>query len=128
METLQPIIVTVPARSEFVHVVRTVVAGVAARLDFSYDAIDDLRIAVDEACAHLLEGAPGATSITVTLAPGADALEVLVATDADGAAWPPERFESSLAWQVLSALADEARLEDGTPAVRFRKRLEAAGG
>jgi anti-sigma regulatory factor (Ser/Thr protein kinase) len=44
---VSPVIATVPARAEFVHVLRTVVAAVAARLDLPYDALDDLRMAVD---------------------------------------------------------------------------------
>ena len=40
---------------------RTATAGLAARLDFTLDEIEDLRIAVDEACALLLPDAvPGA--------------------------------------------------------------------
>ena len=43
------IAISVPARAEFLHVVRTVVGSVAARCNLTIDAIEDLRIAVDEA-------------------------------------------------------------------------------
>lgn len=121
--------VDVPPRSEYLHVLRAVVAGMAARLDFSYDGIDDLKIAVDEACAQLLDASPDATTLSLELIPSDGGLEILVSVDGAATAWPPERFEDSLAWQVLSALADETHLEDGPgAAVRFRKRLEATGG
>jgi serine/threonine-protein kinase RsbW len=48
---------TVPAQSRYLSVVRTAAAGLAARLDFTLDDIEDLRIAVDEACALLLKQA-----------------------------------------------------------------------
>ena len=50
----------VPADSAYVSVLRTMTAGLAARLDFTVDDIEDLRIAVGEACALVLpEAAPG---------------------------------------------------------------------
>ena len=43
-----------PADSAYVSVLRTTTAGLAARLDFPIDDIEDLRIAVGEACALVL--------------------------------------------------------------------------
>ena len=43
-----------PADGAYLSVLRTATAGLAARLDFTLDDIEDLRIAVDEACAMLL--------------------------------------------------------------------------
>ena len=52
-----------PAEGAYLSVLRTATAGLAARLDFTLDEIEDLRIAVDEACGMLLgQAAPGATS------------------------------------------------------------------
>ena len=45
-----------PAVGAYLSVLRTATAGLAARLDFTLDEIEDLRIAVDEACAMLLPG------------------------------------------------------------------------
>jgi serine/threonine-protein kinase RsbW len=45
---------TVPASPAYVAVVRTATAGLAARVDITLDRIEDLRIAVDEACALLV--------------------------------------------------------------------------
>ena len=46
--------VCLPAEGAYLSVLRTATAGLAARLDFTLDEIEDLRIAVDEACAMLL--------------------------------------------------------------------------
>ena len=49
-----------PAESAYVAVLRMTTAGLAARLDFTLDDIEDLRMAVGEACALVLEHAdPG---------------------------------------------------------------------
>ena len=114
--------IVVPARAEFLHVVRTVVGSVAARGNLTIDAIEDLRIAVDEACAQLLV-AKGA-SLTARIRASADHVEVVCSTDADVAAWPPEGVQHTLAAQVLQGLADDVAWErDGEgPAVRVAKR------
>ena len=121
--------VSVPARGEFVHVLRSVIASVAARAEFTYDEIDDLRLAVDEASAQLIGVGPATTlSVTIrTLAGGG--LEVLATIDATASAWPPPGAEHGLAWQILSALADETRFDraDGQPALRIVKRRAPAG-
>jgi len=118
--------VSIPAKPDFVHVLRSVIAAVAARADFTYDAIDDLRLAVDEACAQLLAFRSPATTLSIVVETLADGgLGVLASTDADASAWPPEGIERTLTWQVLAALADDARVETaGGPALRLTKRRE----
>ncbi|HYH28641.1 MAG TPA: ATP-binding protein [Actinomycetota bacterium] len=122
--------VAVPARPDFVSVLRSVTAGVAARLDYSFDGIDDLRIAVDEACAQLLAAAPHAGELRLRLTPDEGGLEVVASISADGVQWPPPNVEASLAWQILAALADETAFEtvDGSPALRLRKDLPNGDG
>ena len=40
----------VPAKPEFLGLVRVTVAGLASRLGFTFDQIEDLRLAIDEMC------------------------------------------------------------------------------
>jgi serine/threonine-protein kinase RsbW len=121
------VVITVPARAEFLHVVRTVVGSVAARHDLTIDAIEDLRIAVDEACAQLLVARGSA--VTVTLAAASGGLEATCSTDADVPVWPPDGVEHSLASQVLQGLADSVAWERSAagPSVRVGKRAVGAG-
>lgn len=124
--------VSVPARPDFIHVLRSVIAAVAARADFTYDSIDDLRLAVDEASAQLLSIATPATNLSLRIDLTDDGgLEIVASTDADIATadWPPAGAERTLTWQVLSALTDEARFEhaDPGPALRLTKRRQPAG-
>lgn len=123
-----PIVVEVPAQPDHVHILRAVVASVAARLDVPYDVIEDLKIAVHEACAQLLESARGSTlRFTVTTSSGG--LEIAAAIDDHDAVWPPEGLESSLTWHVLTALTDETSFEqDGGPVLRFTKQVGSEGG
>lgn len=46
--------VTIPARAEYVSIARLAAAAVAARQGFTYNEIEDLKIAVSEACNALI--------------------------------------------------------------------------
>jgi serine/threonine-protein kinase RsbW len=107
-----------------VQVLRAVTASVAARMNMPYDGIEDLRLAVDEACAWLLGLAREATSMTLRLRPMDDRLEAVVSIDAAERAWPPPDLEQSLSWRVLSALVDTVSLdaEASGPSIRLIKR------
>lgn len=119
------IMVTVPARPEFVHVLRSVIASVAARLNFPFDGIDDLRIAVDEASAHLLQVGADPRHLMLRIRPSDGEIEVEAAVDVNADDWPREGAKDTLTWQVLSSLVDEATFErtDDGPAIRFVKRV-----
>ncbi len=98
----------VPADPAYLAVVRTAAAGLAARLDLTLDEIEDLRIAVDEACALLLDhrSHPGRSLVaTFTIRPAG--LDVRVSGPAT---LLPER--TSFAWAVLEALV--GGVETGT--------------
>jgi serine/threonine-protein kinase RsbW len=95
----------VPADSAYVSVLRTMTAGLAARLDFTLDDIEDLRIAVGEACALVLpqSTAGGDLEAEFRLTPGT--LTVTVGVPAER---PSDPDYDSFAWQVLSTLTTSA--------------------
>ncbi|MGA8846764.1 MAG: anti-sigma factor [Nocardioides sp.] len=97
-----------PADSAYAAVLRTTTAGLAARLDFTIDDIEDLRIAIGEANAMVLEHAAAGSDLVCTfhLDPGQLVVAVTVST-----LTPPEPDLDSFAWQVLSTLASTARVE-----------------
>ncbi len=118
------VVVTAPARPDMVHVLRAVASSVAARLDFPYDDIDDLRISIDEACAQLLGVDAPATTFTLRLTATAGGVEALVALDAAlTRPWPPPDLQDTLTWRVLSGLSDDVRFEllPSGPAIRVLK-------
>jgi serine/threonine-protein kinase RsbW len=118
------VIVSVPARPEFMQLLRAAVGSVAARVDFTYEAIDDLRIAVDEACARILSVPGVPTTLSLRIIPDETGIEVVAYTDGEAAEWPPERFEESLTAKILDALTDSVSFElvGKSPAVRVLKR------
>lgn len=97
---------TVPADSAYVSVLRTVTASLSARLDFTLEEIDDLRIAVDEASALLLPRAVDGSRLAASFTGDLDTLTVTVALS-PAAADDADIDQTSFAWMVLAALADE---------------------
>jgi serine/threonine-protein kinase RsbW len=121
------VIVSVPASPSYVNLFRAVTASVASRVPLSFDAIEDLKLAVDEGCARLLAVSRAATRMQLRLKPSPDGLEATVSIDAQAGPWPPPNIEETFSWRVLSALVDTVALDldGGAPAVKMTKaRLE----
>jgi serine/threonine-protein kinase RsbW len=97
--------IRMPAEGAYLSVLRTATAGLAARLDFTLDEIEDLRIAVDEACGMLLSQAAPHADLECDFTLGEDRMSIAVSTLADHPR-PPAR--DTFAWTVLSALAGNA--------------------
>lgn len=100
----------VPADSAYLSVLRTTAAALAARLDFTLDDIEDLRMAVGEASALVFpEADPGAdATCEFFMRPGELTVSVGVP-----AARPTPHDEDSFAWQVLTTLATKATVDSG---------------
>jgi serine/threonine-protein kinase RsbW len=111
-----------PADSAFASVLRTTTAGLAARLDFPIDDIEDLRIAVGEASAMVLPQAAENSDLTCRffMAPGE--LTVTVAVGVDTVVVPD--FDS-FAWQVLTTLASRATAETDTGSFAITLTMES---
>jgi serine/threonine-protein kinase RsbW len=119
--------VCMPAEGAYLSVLRTATAGLAARLDFTLDEIEDLRIAVDEACAMLLSQAIPGTNLECDFDLGADSMTITVSVVA---AQPRTPARDTFAWTVLSALAGDvdAKLEpDDRVAIVLRKHRDTSG-
>jgi len=112
-----------PAEGAYLSVLRTAAAGLAARLDFTLDEIEDLRIAIDEACAMLLNQAIPGTDLECGFELGTDQVTITVSVVA---AQPRMPARDTFAWTVLSALAGtvDSRLgpEDRVSIVLAKRR------
>jgi serine/threonine-protein kinase RsbW len=117
--------VRIPADVVYVATLRLTAASLAARCDLTIDDIEDLRLAVDEACALLLPVATDGATIEARFELATGRLSVAIAVPA-GAADEPDR--SGFAWTVLGALATsvDVRTADGRLTIALTKAREAA--
>jgi serine/threonine-protein kinase RsbW len=114
----------IPASGAYLSVVRAAATGLAAALQFTYEQIDDLRIAVDEACTQLLARRGSARTLQVAYHLIDPELRVDVSIEAPDRGDPLDR--DTFAWQILTAMTDEVteRAEADRLWLSFRK----AGG
>ena len=116
-----------PADGAYASVLRTTTAALAARLDFTIDDIQDLRIAVGEASALVLPEADPGADVTARFHLGRGTMTIEVETSAID---NPEPDRESFAWQVLDTLTDDAVVESvgGVFRVRFSMTSQLAVG
>lgn len=72
----------IPAKPEYVGVIRLTSSGIAGRMGFSYDDIEDLKIAISEACTNAVQHAYKINEkgeVVIGFGLYADRLEVMVA-------------------------------------------------
>ena len=119
----------VPASPEYLRLVRLTAAGMASRLGFTFDEVEDLRIAVDELCFHLLgdahhDGLPDDSgTMDLVYSAGEDYIVISGRTGRSGGVPEP----SELSEQILDALVDEHEVDssNGTITFRLKKQRES---
>jgi anti-sigma regulatory factor (Ser/Thr protein kinase) len=101
----------VAAELENLAVLRTLVAAVATFEDLDFDAVADLRLAVDEACTRLIRSAVPNSVLLLVIDPRDDAVVIDASTTCQTS---DILAPGSFSWHVLSSLTDEVRtFQDG---------------
>lgn len=119
----------VPPLADHLALLRTLVAGLAARRDYTLEQVDDLRMAVEEAAVQLLRhGTGGPLVLHATMQDDTLALELSTATRPDKTVFDP----SSFSWQILQALTDDlsTTVDDEAATLRLvkhRRRSDESG-
>ena len=112
---------SVPASREWVSLLRTAAASVAARMGYDVEGLEDVRLAVSEVAGAMVAGANSDSVLDCELRPGSNGvLDVRIDSTAARAALPEE---DSFAWAVLSAIVDEARIEGSDAGVSVHLRI-----
>ena len=116
---------TIPAGSEWVRVARLTVAGVASRLPFPIDAVEDIKLAVTEAINNAIQHVPAQLHetplISVVIETSPDGLWVSI-TDQGHAdldlqtyktPWGDELPEGGLGLMLIRSLMDSVEQQSG---------------
>lgn len=102
----------IPAKPEYVGIIRLTLSGIASRMGYAYDEIEDLKIATSEACTnavqHAYKKADGG-EVVVGFGLYEDRLEVMVADN--GKSFNFEQIKSELG--PYSATSDIDQLPEG---------------
>lgn len=109
---------TLPATPQLMRVARLTAAGLASRLGFSLDEVEDLKIAVDELCFALVgsRGREGTLTVTYRLT----ATELVIQGVGRFPGTDGQIAPSELSAQILAAVVDEHDLSQAGGEHRFR--------
>ncbi len=108
--------VVVPAQTRFLRIARLTAAGVATDLGFDLRDIEDLRVAVDEMCAAMIDGADDHAELELRYLVDGDHLEIEGHCAQVGA--PPEIHPVAL--ELLTMTADEFHVDSDGVTRSFR--------
>jgi serine/threonine-protein kinase RsbW len=118
---------SIPASPEFLRLARLAAAGLASRVGFTLDEVEDLRIAIDELCFSLVGNTGRDGTILLRYWMGSDGLVVEgVGQFDDGMGDSPAL--SPLSQQILQAVVDEHDLTIGKDGPEFRLVKRHKGG
>lgn len=138
----QEIELEIPARPEFVALARLVVSSLAStRRDLADDRIDDLKVAVSEACTNAIEAhrtAKSDDSVVVRCAEFDDRLEISI--EDRGLGFDPEslpehppvtdpdrlNFERGLGIPLIRTLVDEVVIDSSGDGTSVRMTMQCA--
>ena len=107
---------TLPAQPENIPVIRHVLGAFAEALQLPADLVEDMRLAVTEACTNVVRHAydDGETGpIDVVMQPSADRLDVTVSDRGRGMGPSPDLAGPGLGLPLIAALADHVEIEHG---------------
>lgn len=95
----------IPANVAYVALIRAAVSAMCARLNFTIDRIDDVKLAVDEAAAIVLGDSPNDVNLSVTFTP--EPPDGLVVRISGPTVHGRSLERDSFTWTVLTALVDD---------------------
>ena len=108
--------VAIPAQSRFLRIARLTAAGVASDLGFDLRDLEDLRVAVDEMCAVIIESADEDVDLSLTYRAEHGRLVIEGSCPKDGV--PAEIHP--IARELLTLTADEFDISTDGSIRRFR--------
>ena len=120
----ETISLTLPADPRYATVARIVVGGLAARLNLSYEALDDLQLAVETLLGD--EQILADDRVTMDLEVGEGALAIAIGPIDPVAARTALDGGGDLSLRVvLAAVVDDAAVDDATATFQLRKSVPA---
>lgn len=126
MSTRDEVRLAVPATPEFLRLARVTASGIASRLGFTIDEVEDLRLAIDELCFVLIGNKDRDGTVDLRYSIDRDRLEVEGVGNFEHDETDP--MLTAFSRQILGALLDDYdvyRNQQGRSCFRLMKRRQS---
>lgn len=122
------IALSVPAKTDYAKTVRMTAAALVSRMGMSYDEVDDVRMAAEEAFVYAVDTLPEDSNVTFDFILDDDELtiEVCLGVDADISDEEVER-RTSYATFILQSVCDRYELVSDPQGHRTLRLVKRAG-
>ena len=125
----EPVTLRIPATTGHVGLARATATALAALLDFTYDRVTDLHIAIDETCGRVLATSdPPAHRLEIAFEPEPSSLRISVR--GDGRLKPGAQFLNPWSKVILESIVEDLEVQEaagGSASVSFRIRRGEEG-
>ena len=108
---MKPMTLTVPAKEEWVLVLRMALSGVSALFDVPVDVMEDLNTAVEESCDLLLHQDFIAETLTLSCEQKPDGLHVSLTAQERTRCAEEEKADADIAQMIIQTLVREVTLD-----------------
>jgi len=127
MSTMDTISMLIPLKAEYVSIARLTVSGIASRMGFDIDTIEDIKVALSEILGKFIEKKSGAGRVNVDFECLEDGISIKFKISDQSI---PELFDNDtdkFALAIISSLMDEIEIEkQGDNSITMVKKLGKA--
>ncbi|HOL84215.1 ATP-binding protein [Thermoclostridium caenicola] len=127
MKPLDSVSVLVPAKAEYVSVVRLTASGIASRLGFDIDDIEDIKVSISEVISRMIDKRVSSGRIAIDFHLFSDSIRIDFRLSDSS---PKDIFAGGaddLAFEIIRSLMDEVNLNtDNQALLSMVKKLERA--
>ena len=108
MKSTDKITLLLPCKAEYVSVARLAASGVACRIGYDIDTVEDIKVAVSEVCSRIISvNGKSADDYRITFEIYEDKLVITFSSDAENAGCIFSNDEDGLGMSIISAFMDD---------------------
>jgi serine/threonine-protein kinase RsbW len=122
------ITLTVPAKGEYAKTVRMTASALVSRMDMSYDDVDDVRIAAEEAFVYACDSALDTDEVTFEFRVEGNTMEMKVSLGGERAADEDAERRAAYATFILQSVCDQFELSSDETGSYLRVLKRAGSG
>jgi len=127
MKPLDKVSVLIHSKAEYVSIVRLTASGIANRMGFDIDEIEDIKVSISEAISRMIDKGISSDSIRIDFHLYGDFIRIDFRLSGSSTRDIFESEEDGFAFEIIRALMDEVNLDtDDHVLLSMTKKLERA--